>query len=145
MTNTNMGFRSFKGCKLALFYGDQLLVYKRDDKDGIPFPGMFDLPGGGREQDESPEQCVLRELFEEFSIVLPEDRLIYRKQYNLSTPGHYAYFFTGELLKHEYESIVFGHEGESWKLMLVDEYLSHPYGIPHLQQRIVDCLKFVSA
>ena len=56
---------SFSGAKLALFLGADLLVIKRDDRPDIPYPGYWDLPGGGREGDETPQACALRETYEE--------------------------------------------------------------------------------
>ena len=44
----------FTGCKIALFCGNRLLTILRDDKASIPWPNMWELPGGGREGDESP-------------------------------------------------------------------------------------------
>ncbi|WP_162869177.1 NUDIX domain-containing protein, partial [Escherichia coli] len=46
--------RAFGGAKIALLCDGRLLVYQRDDKPGIPWPGMWDLPGGGRENGETP-------------------------------------------------------------------------------------------
>ena len=69
----------FTACKLAYILDGQLLVYLRDNFAHIPFPNMWDFPGGVREGDETPEQCVLRELEEEFGIKLDESRLIYKK------------------------------------------------------------------
>ncbi|MCO6425117.1 hypothetical protein GOB91_08335 [Sinorhizobium meliloti] len=40
---------AFTGSKIALIVGGGLITYKRDQKPDIPFPGMWDLPGGGRE------------------------------------------------------------------------------------------------
>jgi 8-oxo-dGTP diphosphatase len=48
----------FQGAKIALFLGTQLLVYQRDDKATIPFPGYWDLPGGVREGNENAMECV---------------------------------------------------------------------------------------
>ena len=62
----------FSGAKIALFMGDDLLVIKRDDKPDIPYPGHWDLPGGGREGDETPELCALREAREEAQLVLAQ-------------------------------------------------------------------------
>jgi len=39
----------FQGCKIALICGDKILTILRDDKDDIPCPNMWELPGGGRE------------------------------------------------------------------------------------------------
>jgi hypothetical protein len=47
----------FVGCKAALFCGDALLTYLRDDKPGLPWAAKWDLPGGGREGSETPEAC----------------------------------------------------------------------------------------
>ncbi|MBW2941766.1 NUDIX domain-containing protein [Zhongshania aquimaris] len=131
----------FSGCKLALFMDGKILVYMRDMKEGIPFPGMFDLPGGGREFDESPEQCVVRELHEEFGIKFSIERLRYKQRYDLSKPGDYGYFFVGELSLAEAENISFGDEGKYWRFMDVPEFLAHPDAILHLQERLLDYLE----
>ena len=52
----------FHGAKLVLTCGDGLLLLLRDDIPTIQWPGHWDLPGGGREGDETPEACALREL-----------------------------------------------------------------------------------
>ena len=52
----------FAGAKVALICGGDVLTYLRDDRPELPFPGCWDLPGGGREGEESAEACVLREL-----------------------------------------------------------------------------------
>ena len=71
----------FQGCKIALFCGDKLLTILRDDKASIPWPNMWELPGGGREGNESPFECVEREVFEELGIHLTEDCLLWSKVY----------------------------------------------------------------
>ena len=65
----------FAGAKLAALVDGHILTYRRDNKPGIPWPGLIDLPGGGREGDESPALCALRELHEEFGLHLPEQRI----------------------------------------------------------------------
>ena len=65
----------FSGAKLALFLGQELLVILRDDRPDIPYPGHWDLPGGGREGDETPQACVLRETQEEVGLKLTENDL----------------------------------------------------------------------
>lgn len=71
----------FLGCKIALFCGDKLLTILRDDKASIPWANMWELPGGGREGDESPFECVAREVYEELGIHLTEDCLLWSKIY----------------------------------------------------------------
>ncbi|MDU7015379.1 MAG: NUDIX domain-containing protein, partial [Streptococcus mitis] len=53
----------FQGCKIALICGDKVLTILRDDKDDIPCPNMWELPGGGREGNESPFECAAREVY----------------------------------------------------------------------------------
>lgn len=36
----------FSGCKIALLYGDTILTILRDDIPTIPYPNMWDFPGG---------------------------------------------------------------------------------------------------
>ena len=62
MTAPDRGTFDFVGAKAALFCGGRLLTHLRDDRPGLPWPAMWDLPGGGREGAETPEQCLLREL-----------------------------------------------------------------------------------
>jgi len=50
----------------------EILLNLRDDIPEIPYPGMWDLPGGHPEGDESPEECVRREMMEEMELDLGE-------------------------------------------------------------------------
>ena len=65
----------FTGCKIALFCGDKVLTILRDDKENIPWPNMWELPGGGREGNESSFECAAREVYEELGIHLIEEFL----------------------------------------------------------------------
>ncbi|MCL1065570.1 NUDIX hydrolase [Shewanella olleyana] len=140
-TDFNDMNRGFTGCKLALIYQEQLVVYRRDNFDHIPFPNKWDFPGGGREGNETPEECVLRELYEEFSIALPIDRLIYKQRGNNQTANGYSYFFTAIATCNEIESIHFGNEGQYWRLMPIAEYLINQDAILPLQQRLTEYLQ----
>lgn len=136
-----MSDQGFTGCKLAYVMDDRLLVYLRDNRADIPHPGLWDFPGGGREGNESPEQCVLRELYEEFAIALPPERLMYKKRVpNFSGDGH-AFFFVAFGQQAEIDAVVFGDEGQYWQLMPIADYLSHPLAIATLQSRLSACLE----
>lgn len=133
-------FEDFTACKLAYILEDRLLVYLRDDFAHIPFPNMWDFPGGMREGNETPEQCVLRELEEEFSIKLDESRLIYKKVgVNFNNTGN-SYFFVAYGKQEEIDAIVFSDEGQYWQLMDVAEFVEHPMAIDRLKIRLADFL-----
>jgi len=135
-----MSAGDFSGCKLALICGERVLVYARDRKEGILYPGLLDLPGGAREGRESPEECVLRELAEEFGLRLAAERLLYRSRYALPDARGHAWFFAGRLDVREIAEIEFGDEGSHWELLPIEEFLVHPQAIPHLQARLCECL-----
>lgn len=46
----------------------ELLLYKRDNKPDIPFPGHWDLIGGHVEDGETPEKALVREVKEELGL-----------------------------------------------------------------------------
>ncbi len=129
----------FSGAKLAALHGDALLVYRRDDFDHIPFPGLIDLPGGGREGDESPAECALRELAEEFGIGIAADRVHfaqgYRRSWNSEIP---SWFLAIHLTADDIAAIRFGDEGSDWRLMALADFIGHPAAVPHLQARVAD-------
>ena len=132
----------FVGCKVALLCGDALLTYLRDDKPGLPWPATWDLPGGGREGNETAEACLLRELHEEFGLMLPPERLIWRKVWpSMMDASRASVFFAGRITATEIAAIRFGDEGQYWQMMPVADYLNHPQAIPELQRRVTVALQ----
>ncbi len=55
-----------------IFVNDQqqILLFLRDDTPAIPYPNMWDVPGGHVEAGETPEQCIVREMKEEMDLTL---------------------------------------------------------------------------
>ena len=128
---------SFQGAKLALIGGGQVLTYLRDDVPDLAWAGMWDLPGGGREGDEGPEACVLRELEEEFGLRFGSERLEHGWALpSMSRPDRLGWFFLGRITEDEIASVRFGDEGQFWRMMKVADFLAHPQGIPPLQERL---------
>ncbi|MGJ3230985.1 MAG: NUDIX hydrolase [Oceanicaulis sp.] len=134
--------RDFAGAKLALIDGPRLLAYRRDDRPDIPWPNYWDLPGGGRESRESPADCALRELYEEFGLLLPERRLVHARCYAAAGPGGLdAWFFAGAITALEIARIRFGSEGQGWVMMEIDAFLTRADAPPPLQERLRDALQ----
>jgi 8-oxo-dGTP diphosphatase len=126
----------FVGAKAALFCGDCLLTCLRDVHPGLPWPGHWDLPGGGREAGESPEDCLLRELEEEFGLRLPPSRLVWRRVFpSITDAPRSSVFFGGWLRVEEVRSITFGDEGQGWDLMPLADFLALQTAVPEMQRR----------
>ena len=134
----------FTGCKIALFCGDKLLTILRDDKSNIPYPNTWELPGGGREGDESPFECVAREVYEELGIHLIEECLLWSKVYpSMLFEGKESVFLVGKLRQEQFDSIIFGDEGQGYKLMSIEEFLRSDKVVPQLQDRVRDYMEEV--
>lgn len=132
----------FHGAKIALLQGDAVLTIQRDDIPTIPFPGLWDLPGGGREAAESPEACVLRELSEELGLSLGTDRLIWRQHYpGVAERPRPGYLFAARITEADLAAIRFGDEGQGWRMMPTGAFLAHPRAVPFLKPRLRACLR----
>ena len=131
----------FTGCKIALFCGDKLLTILRDDKDNIPWPNMWELPGGGREGQETPLECLQREVWEELGLTLTEESIIWSKIYpSMLDKDRSAVFVVGRISQEQYREIRFGDEGQAFKLMPVEDFIKVEGVIPQLQERFKDYL-----
>jgi 8-oxo-dGTP diphosphatase len=129
----------FNGAKVALFIGDKLITTLRDDKPDIPFPNMWDFPGGGREGDETPFETMARETLEEVSLIVPEAAVIWRKRYMwASTAKEPSWFFVARLPQAMEAQIVLGDEGQAWKLVTPEAFLAMPDTIPNMTSRFQD-------
>ena len=129
----------FTGCKIALICDGRILTILRDDKPTIPWPNLWELPGGGREGDESPFECAAREVYEELTIQLSKDDIIWSWIYpSMLDENKKSVFLVGKLTQEQFDSIVFGDEGQSFKLMSIEEFLTLDQVVPQLQERVRD-------
>lgn len=134
----------FVGTKIALFYQDKLIMIQRDDKPGVPLPGMWDLPGGANENDETPMECVVREVREELGVTLDPASVIWQKTYPaILHPDKVAYFMVAKLTKEQFEAIEFGNEGKGWRLTTIGELMTDPQVIKDYKGRVGDYLASV--
>ena len=127
----------FTGCKIALICEGQILTILRDDKETIPYPNMWDLPGGGREGNETPFECVAREVYEELNIQLSKEELIWSGNYpGLLDEKKQFVFLVGNLAQEDFDRIDFGDEGQGYKLVSFEEFLTSDRVVPQLQERV---------
>ena len=131
----------FHGVKIALFSGADILVYRRDRKPGLRHAGCWDLPGGGREGAETPDECVLREVEEEFGIRLDPAAIAHRRSLpSRDFPGHVGWFMVGTITAPEIASIRFGSEGEEWRMMPAVAFVADDESVFYLRDRLADYL-----
>ena len=132
----------FSGCKIALICDDKLLTILRDDISTIPWPNMWELPGGGREGEETPFECVQREVFEELGLNLEEADILWAKEYQgMLDPDKISIFMVGTITQEECTIIAFGDEGQAYQMMDVSLFLADDKVIPQLQDRLRDYLE----
>ena len=55
--------------------------------------------------------------------------------------GRYYVFMVGQLRQEQFDNITFGDEGQAYKLMSIEEFLSSSQVVPQLQERLKDYLK----
>ena len=127
----------FAGSKIALVNAGSVVAYMRDDKPTIPFPGCWDLPGGGREGDETPRECVVREVQEELSILIDPGSIIWERTHSsITRPELVNYFFVAPIEIALLKTIVFGDEGQFWRMMTFSEFVGHSNGVSGLQAQL---------
>ena len=78
----NMSISLSQGCSIIFFNKNRhILLLLRDNIPTIPYPGMWDLPGGHVEPEETPFSAITREMNEEMGLTLKGHRLFARTQF----------------------------------------------------------------
>ena len=132
---------SFQGVKVALINNGKVLTVLRDNIPNIPYPNMWDLAGGGRENEESPYETMRREVLEELNIDIPESNVVWVKHYeSVTKPGKKSVFMVANISDHQIESIKFGEEGQRYKMVSFQEFLDNKDVIEQLKHRFLDYL-----
>lgn len=127
----------FHGAKAALLIGPSLLATLRDDVPGIPFPGAWDLPGGGREGAEAPEETLAREVREEVGLDLAGAARLWARAFPSGThPGETSWFFVLRLPPGAARGIAMRDEGQGWALLPPDRFVGLAGAVPFLQRRV---------
>ena len=129
--------KDFIGVKVALVHDDNVLMIQRDDKPGLAFANLWDFPGGGREGNETPEECAAREVLEELGIDVSDRPIIWHTKHPaMIDPELDAYFMVIEITRDDIAAIVFGDEGQGWKMMPIDKMMKSDEVVPFLSGRL---------
>ncbi|ASB97693.1 NUDIX hydrolase [Streptococcus equi] len=132
----------FSGAKLALISNGKILTILRDAIPTIPYPNMWDLPGGGRENAEAPFDCASRECYEELGLALTKDAVVWERVYpGLVNPDSQSVFLVALMNQDMIDHIAFGDEGQGYQLMAIDDFLADDRVIPQLKARLADYLR----
>jgi 8-oxo-dGTP diphosphatase len=68
----------------------EVLLFLRDNIDTIPYPNCWDIPGGHVEINETPEECIVREMMEEIGIDIGTPELF--RIYKIKDRTEYTYW-----------------------------------------------------
>jgi 8-oxo-dGTP pyrophosphatase MutT (NUDIX family) len=103
---------------IVTFQG-KILLLQRDHNPEIRDPGMWQLPGGGIEKGESPQEALQRELKEEIGIV-PES------VYFLGEPEPKVFVYHTPLTPEESMKVKKGDEGKDLAFFTLSEITTLP-------------------
>ncbi len=127
----------FHGAKGALLIGGRVLVTLRDGFDWISYPGLWDLPGGGREGRETPRETLAREVMEEVGLPLDRAEWLWAREFpSLTDPSRRGWFFVLRLAPEAARGIVMADEGQGWTLMAPSRFVAMKGAVPGMQERL---------
>lgn len=133
--------QDFIGVKIALIKDSELLVIQRDDKPNLRFAGLWDFAGGSRENTETPFECMAREVQEELGINIEKGSIVWEKVHPaMHDPNVNAYIMVAPINDKQIASIVFGDEGQGWKMMSIADFMASNEVVEPLKGRLTDYL-----
>ena len=101
-------------------------------KQGKHLEGFWEFPGGKIEKNETPEECLIRELKEEFNITVRVKEYVGESKFQYSSIVISLRGFIGELSSGEFELI--DHDEIQWvDFISVKKFKLAPADIPLLQ------------
>lgn len=103
---------------IVIFSG-KILLLQRDNTPGIRDPECWQLPGGGVEENETPDTAIGRELQEEISIVPKTIRF-------LISPYPKTHVYYVPLTEEEVTKVKLGNEGKDLCFFSLDEMSTIP-------------------
>lgn len=135
---------TFHGVKGLVRVGDKIIAIRRDDHT-LKYPLHIDVPGGGREEQESPFETLSREIREVLAITLTHDDIVYSKRYaNPPSRDHDTFFMVTRELTLDPHDIVFGEKGLTYHIMTVHDFISSETAVEKQKDRIVTYLRDIT-
>lgn len=135
-----MNVNDFSGSKLAILASGHVLAFLRDNKPGLPYAGLWELPGGAREPGETPLETALRETFEETNLRVSPDDIVWKRLYPSMSGGLANWFFVAKPGWLTLPPPRLGDEGQEVRWMPVSEFFELNDAIAHMQSRLKDYL-----
>ncbi len=127
--------QDFHGAKAAIFIGPDVLLYQRDR--AVRWPGYWDFAGGGREERETPFECLRREVHEEFGLNICQADITWAKAFPaMVNPAKLSWFFVVQCPLAARAQIRFGTEGQRWALRPLGDVANMPNLVPALRGRL---------
>ena len=74
-----------KRTRAIIYFGDKIATMYREKNDRI----FYTFPGGGMEENESEEECVVREVMEEFGMTIKPLKKVYTYENQISIEHFY--------------------------------------------------------
>ena len=131
----------FTGVKAALLVEQSILVILRDNKPDIPWPNTWELPGEQIQGQETPLECLQREVGEVLGLICLKVSILGSKSYpSMLDKDRSAVFVVGQISQEQYREIRFGDEGQEFKLMPIEDFIKAEGVIAQLQERFKDYL-----
>ena len=122
---------------MAVIRKGRVLAVLRDADAGIPYPGMWDLPGGGREGAESAVDCAVRECLEETGLRVCRDQVVWQKEH--VGQGRRQWFLVARVERAA--GLRLGDEGQALRWFGVEEFSEMGGAIAHLRARLREYLE----
>ncbi len=122
------------GAKVLLVFNKKVLTILRDDKPDIPWPNMWDLPGGGQEEGETFEQTARREIEEELNIEVTGLMSLGIEQLEDIQAARFISYLTEE----QFEQLKLGDEGQKFTFMNLGEISKRADFVPLLKGYVVN-------
>lgn len=130
------------GAKALVIFDGKFVMVQRDNKPEILNPNKWNLPGGGIETGETPEEAVIRELKEEIDIAPTAIKDMGTTTY--SDGSAVVYRFAAQLNEEERGQVRLASEGQQLSWFTLSEALTMDLSA-HLRSYLTECSSDIEA